>query len=130
MKQEKDLNEKEEKTAQEPAAEAQTAASEATEAENAPAAEEKEGETDPMEALEQKVAELTDRNLRRALKDELGDATVIIVAQRIGTIRDADTILVIDDGRIVGSGRHEDLLKTCPTYLEIALSQLSEEELS
>ncbi len=64
MKQEKDLNEKEEKTAQEPAAEAQTAASEAAEAENAPAAEEKEGETDPMEALEQKVAELTDRNLR------------------------------------------------------------------
>ena len=64
MKQEKDLNEKEEKTAQEPAAEAQTAASEAAEAENAPAAEEKEGETDPTEALEQKVAELTDRNLR------------------------------------------------------------------
>lgn len=64
MKQEKDLNEKEEKTAQEPAAEAQTAASEAAEAENAPLAEEKEGETDPMEALEQKVAELTDRNLR------------------------------------------------------------------
>ncbi len=64
MKQEKDLNEKEEKTAQEPAAEAQTAASEAAEAGNAPAAEEKEGETDPTEALEQKVAELTDRNLR------------------------------------------------------------------
>ena len=81
---------------------------------------------DSFSALDYK----TDRNLRRALKDELGDATVIIVAQRIGTIRDADTILVIDDGRIVGSGRHEDLLKTCPTYLEIALSQLSEEELS
>ena len=64
MKQEKDLNEKEEKNAQELAAEAQTAASEAAEAENAPAAEEKEGETDPMEAFEQKVAELTDRNLR------------------------------------------------------------------
>ena len=81
---------------------------------------------DSFSALDYK----TDLNLRRALKDEVGDATVIMVAQRIGTIRDADTILVVDDGRIVGSGRHDDLLRDCPVYREIALSQLSEEELS
>ena len=81
---------------------------------------------DSFSALDYK----TDLNLRRALKDEVGDATVIMVAQRIGTIRDADTILVMDDGRIVGSGRHDDLLRDCPVYREIALSQLSEEELS
>ena len=81
---------------------------------------------DSFSALDYK----TDLNLRRALKDEVGDATVIMVAQRIGTIRDADTILVLDDGRIVGSGRHDDLLRDCPVYREIALSQLSEEELS
>lgn len=81
---------------------------------------------DSFSALDYK----TDLNLRRALKDEVGDATVIMVAQRIGTIRDADTILVVDDGRIVGKGRHDDLLRDCPVYREIALSQLSEEELS
>lgn len=81
---------------------------------------------DSFSALDYK----TDLNLRRALKDEVGDATVIMVAQRIGTIRDADTILVVDDGRIVGSGSHDDLLRDCPVYREIALSQLSEEELS
>lgn len=81
---------------------------------------------DSFSALDYK----TDLNLRRALKDEVGDATVIMVAQRIGTIRDADRILVVDDGRIVGSGRHDDLLRDCPVYREIALSQLSEEELS
>lgn len=81
---------------------------------------------DSFSALDYK----TDLNLRRALKDEVGDATVIMVAQRIGTIRDADTILVVDDGRIVGSGRHDDLLRDCPVYRDIALSQLSEEELS
>lgn len=81
---------------------------------------------DSFSALDYK----TDLNLRRALKEEVGDATVIMVAQRIGTIKDADTILVVDDGRIVGSGRHDDLLRDCPVYREIALSQLSEEELS
>ena len=71
----------------------------------------------------------TDRNLRKALKDEVKDATCLIVAQRIGTIKDADLILVLDGGKVVGAGKHEELLKTCPTYLDIARSQLSEEEL-
>lgn len=71
----------------------------------------------------------TDRNLRKALKTEIADATCLIVAQRIGTIKDADLILVLEGGKVVGAGKHEELLKTCPTYLEIAKSQLSEEEL-
>ena len=71
----------------------------------------------------------TDRNLRAALKEEIKDATSLIVAQRIGTIMDADQIIVLDDGKIVGQGKHEELLKTCPTYLDIAKSQLKEEEL-
>ena len=71
----------------------------------------------------------TDRNLRKALKEEVKDATCLIVAQRIGTIKDADLILVLDGGKVVGAGKHEELLKNCPTYLEIAKSQLSEEEL-
>ena len=54
----------------------------------------------------------------------------MIVAQRIGTIMDADRIIVLDEGRMVGSGRHEDLLKSCAVYKEIAMSQLSEEELA
>ena len=54
---------------------------------------------------------------------------MIIVAQRIGTIRNADQILVLNDGEIVGLGKHEELLETCPVYKEIALSQLREEEL-
>ena len=70
----------------------------------------------------------TDKILRRTLREKMGDATVILVAQRIGTIRDADRILVIEDGRIVGNGKHDDLIQTCPTYREIALSQLSEDE--
>lgn len=71
----------------------------------------------------------TDRNLRKALKEEIKDATCLIVAQRIGTIKDADKILVLDGGKVVGAGTHEELLKNCPTYLEIAKSQLNEEEL-
>lgn len=71
----------------------------------------------------------TDRNLRKALKEEVKDATCLIVAQRIGTIKDADLILVLDGGKVVGAGKHEELIKNCPTYLEIAKSQLSEEEL-
>lgn len=71
----------------------------------------------------------TDRNLRTALKQELGDATCLIVAQRIGTIRDADKIVVLERGEAVGIGTHTELMKTCEVYREIALSQLSEEEL-
>lgn len=80
---------------------------------------------DSFSALDYK----TDRILRSALKKETKGATNIIVAQRIGTIMDADKILVIADGKIVGSGKHEELLKTCELYREIAHSQLSKEEL-
>ncbi len=71
----------------------------------------------------------TDKNLRKALRAEIPEATFLIVAQRIGTIKDADLILVLDDGKIVGAGKHEELLRTCPTYLDIAKSQLTEEEI-
>ncbi len=71
----------------------------------------------------------TDAKLRAALQQEMSDATVIIVAQRVGTIKNADRIIVLDDGKVVGNGKHEELLKTCKTYLDIAKSQLSEEEL-
>jgi ATP-binding cassette subfamily B multidrug efflux pump len=71
----------------------------------------------------------TDRKVRDNLREKEKDATKIIVAQRIGTILDADQIIVLEDGKAVGIGKHEELLKTCPTYREIALSQLSEEEL-
>ena len=71
----------------------------------------------------------TDAALRAALKEEVKDATVLIVAQRIGTVLNADRILVLDEGRLVGVGTHKELLDTCPVYREIALSQLSEEEL-
>lgn len=71
----------------------------------------------------------TDRTLRAALRRETAGATTLIVAQRIGTIMDADKIVVVDDGRIVGVGTHEELLRTCDTYLDIAMSQLSEKEL-
>ncbi|MBP5194044.1 MAG: ABC transporter ATP-binding protein, partial [Clostridia bacterium] len=79
---------------------------------------------DSFSALDYK----TDRRVRANLK-KISGATKIIVAQRIGTIMDADKILVLDKGRVVGSGKHADLLKTCDTYREIALSQLSGEEL-
>ncbi len=71
----------------------------------------------------------TDRDLRSALKKEAAGATKLIVAQRIGTIRDADKIVVLDGGKAVGIGKHEDLLINCPVYREIASSQLSAEEL-
>lgn len=72
----------------------------------------------------------TDRLLRKALKQEAAGITCIIVAQRIGTIMDADQIIVLDEGKIVGQGQHKDLLENCDVYLEIAKSQLSEEELA
>lgn len=72
----------------------------------------------------------TDAKLRKALKNEIGNSTVIIVAQRISTIMDADRIVVLDDGKIVGIGRHEDLLNSCDVYRQIAASQLSQEELA
>ena len=71
----------------------------------------------------------TDRKLRTALKKHTEGTTQFIVAQRIGTIKDADKIIVLDSGNMVGIGTHEELLKNCPIYKEIALSQLSEEEL-
>ncbi len=72
----------------------------------------------------------TDSNLRKALKESVKDATVFIVAQRIGTIMDADRIIVLQEGKIVGSGKHKDLLQNCDVYREIALSQMDEEELA
>lgn len=71
----------------------------------------------------------TDRVLRSALKRETAGVTSLIVAQRIGTIRDADLILVLDEGKVVGQGTHRELLDTCEVYRQIALSQLSKEEL-
>ncbi len=71
----------------------------------------------------------TDVALRRALAEKTGNATVIIVAQRISTVLQADQILVLDDGRIVGNGTHQQLMGSCPEYQEIARSQLSQSEL-
>ena len=71
----------------------------------------------------------TDAKLRKALKEETGDATVLIVAQRISTILHAEQIVVLDEGKVVGIGNHKQLLKNCEVYKEIALSQLSKEEL-
>jgi len=70
----------------------------------------------------------TDARLRAALAEEIADATIVIVAQRVNTIRDADRIVVLDAGRVVGTGTHADLMATCPTYREIVLSQLTEQE--
>lgn len=72
----------------------------------------------------------TESELRRRLREELGETTCLVVAQRVGTIRDADLIVVLDDGDAVGIGTHDELMKSCEIYREIALSQLSEEELS
>jgi len=72
----------------------------------------------------------TDAAFRKALKEYTRDSTVIIAAQRVGTIMNADQIIVLDEGRIVGCGTHKELLKNCPQYYEIAASQLSEEELA
>jgi len=70
----------------------------------------------------------TDSRLRAALKKEVQQATVVIVAQRVSTVMDADRILVLDEGKLVGNGRHRELMKTCDVYREIVSSQLSEEE--
>src|SRR5206468_10186739 len=70
----------------------------------------------------------TDARLRAALRPVTVDATVVIVAQRVSTIRDADLILVLEDGVVVGRGRHHELLESCATYQEIVASQLSAEE--
>ncbi|MBQ4566392.1 MAG: ABC transporter ATP-binding protein, partial [Oscillospiraceae bacterium] len=72
----------------------------------------------------------TDAALRAGLSRELSESTKVIVAQRISTIRHADKILVLDDGRIVGDGKHEELMANCAVYREIAMSQLSEAELA
>ncbi len=80
---------------------------------------------DTFSALDYK----TDAKLRSNLKKYTKDATILIVAQRIGTIMNADKIIVLDDGKVVGMGRHKDLLKNCPVYKEIAYSQLGKEEL-
>lgn len=71
----------------------------------------------------------TDKALRNALSEKVGDSTIIIVAQRINTILEADQIIVLDEGRMAGRGTHEELMRNCDVYREIALSQLSEEEL-
>ena len=80
---------------------------------------------DSFSALDYK----TDSLLRKELKTYTKDATTLIVAQRIGTIMNADKIIVLDNGKCVGQGTHKELLKTCEIYKEIALSQLSKEEL-
>jgi ATP-binding cassette subfamily B protein len=71
----------------------------------------------------------TDKNVRANIKEKLPDATRVIIAQRVGTIMDADQIIVLDNGKMVGKGKHYDLVRNCPVYQEIALSQLSKEEL-
>ena len=80
---------------------------------------------DSFSALDYK----TDSALRKALHEQVSDSTILIVAQRISTILHADQIIVLDEGRIVGKGTHEELLKTCEVYQQIATSQLSKEEL-
>lgn len=72
----------------------------------------------------------TDARVRAALRREVKDATVIVVAQRVSTVMDADKIIVLDNGKIVGDGTHAELLQTCPVYREIVQSQLSEEEIA
>jgi ATP-binding cassette, subfamily B, multidrug efflux pump len=72
----------------------------------------------------------TDAALRRALKDDTGDSTLFVVTQRISTIKTAEQIIVLDEGRVVGKGTHRELMKSCEIYRDIALSQLSQEELA
>jgi ATP-binding cassette subfamily B protein len=81
---------------------------------------------DTFSALDMK----TDRTLRDSLKREMGKSTILLVAQRVSTIINADQIVVLDNGEIVGTGTHSELLKTCDVYYQIARSQMSEEELS
>lgn len=80
---------------------------------------------DSFSALDYK----TDRVLRATLKKETANVTSFIVAQRIGTIMDADQIIVLDEGKVVGNGTHKELLQSCQVYKQIAFSQLSKEEL-
>jgi ATP-binding cassette subfamily B protein len=72
----------------------------------------------------------TDSTLRRELKKKTGESTMLIVTQRVATVKNADQIIVLDEGRIVGKGKHHELMETCETYQEIASSQLSKEELA
>ena len=81
---------------------------------------------DSFSALDYK----TDRVLRSELKKQTAGVTTLIVAQRVGTIMDADQIVVLDEGKVVGIGKHKELLFTCDVYKEIAISQLSKEELA
>ncbi|MEK3882799.1 ABC transporter ATP-binding protein [Paenibacillus sp. PL2-23] len=81
---------------------------------------------DSFSALDYK----TDAKLRAALKEETRDAAVLVVAQRVSTVMDADRIVVLDEGRIAGIGRHDELMETCSVYREIVASQLSEEEIA
>ena len=81
---------------------------------------------DSFSALDYK----TDKELRRRLSTDLKSTTCVIVAQRIGTIRHADKIIVLDDGKMAGIGTHEELMKNCEVYQEIAFSQLSKAELA
>ncbi len=81
---------------------------------------------DSFSALDYK----TDRILHSALKQKTKAATSLIVTRRIGTIMDADQIIVLDEGKVAGRGTHREFLKTCPVYLEIAESQLSKEEIA
>ncbi len=80
---------------------------------------------DSFSALDYK----TDAKLRASIKENLKDVTTIIVAQRINTIRKAEQIIVLDEGKVVGIGTHSELIHNCPVYKEIALSQIPEEEL-
>jgi ATP-binding cassette subfamily B multidrug efflux pump len=72
----------------------------------------------------------TDSALRRALNEKTAESTVLIVTQRVATVKNADQIIVLEEGRVVGKGSHKELMQTCKTYQEIAHSQLSEEELA
>lgn len=81
---------------------------------------------DSFSALDYK----TDRKLRSELKKDANDSTMLIVAQRIGTIKDADKIIVLEAGRIAGMGTHDELMQSCDVYQEIAYSQLTKEELA
>jgi ATP-binding cassette subfamily B protein len=81
---------------------------------------------DSFSALDYK----TDRELRKQLNTDCKDCTKLIVAQRIGTIRDADRIVVLDEGKVVGMGTHQELMDRCEVYQQIAYSQLSKEELA
>jgi ATP-binding cassette subfamily B protein len=81
---------------------------------------------DSFSALDYK----TDSALRKSLKEHTGSSTLLIVTQRIATVKNAEQIIVLDEGRIVGKGTHHELMKDCEVYRGIALSQLSEEELA